>query len=277
MSFITEIAPFAQRIQMEYDILTSLIIAQAIHESNWGKSGLAVKGKNLFGIKGSYNGQSVTMRSAEYDRNGNKYYIDAIFRKYPTWYESLLDLANLYKNGVSWDRNKYNKIIGETDYKKAAKAVQAAGYASDPNYATKIINIIESNKLFQYDEGGKKPPQPSKDEKYTVNNSLGGYLTAADAKLRKNKKSTVKPDTYYVYNKSDGMINVTKVKGFPGSWINPSDNKKKKTNYKYHTVVKGDTVSALALKYGTTQAKIKKWNKLNSEYTIYVGQKLRVG
>ena len=99
MSFISEIVPHAQRIHREYNILASIVIAQAIHESNWGKSGLATKGKNLFGIKGTYNGQSVTMRTWEV-YNGKSVYVDAAFMKYPSWYGSLQDLANLYRNGV---------------------------------------------------------------------------------------------------------------------------------------------------------------------------------
>lgn len=59
---------------------------------------------------------------------------------------------------------------------------------------------------------------------YKVNKTVPGYLTASDAKHRKNKKTTVKPGTYQVYNISDGMINVTTKKGIPGSWINPLEN-----------------------------------------------------
>ncbi|KEF40387.1 muramidase (flagellum-specific) [Schinkia azotoformans MEV2011] len=150
MNFIDEITPHAKRIAKEFNLLASLIIAQAIHESDWGKSGLAVKGKNLFGIKGNYKGQSVTMPTREHV-NGKDVKVNAAFRKYPSWYESLYDLANLYKNGVSWDRSKYKKVIGETDYKKACAAVQTAGYATDPNYATKLIKMIESNNLTKYD------------------------------------------------------------------------------------------------------------------------------
>ncbi|USK71780.1 N-acetylmuramoyl-L-alanine amidase [Peribacillus asahii] len=51
---------------------------------------------------------------------------------------------------------------------------------------------------------------------------------------------------------------------------------KKASTKKYHTVVKGDTVSAIAREYDTTIAKIKSWNKLDSKYTIWIGQKLRV-
>lgn len=148
--FIKGLVPHAQKVQKNYGILASIVISQAIHESNWGKSGLATNGKNLFGIKGSYNGQFVTMRTHEYS-NGKKIWIDAKFRKYPSWYESMEDLAKLYINGVSWDRNKYKKILGEKDYSKAANAIQSAGYATDPNYASKIIKTIESNNLTQYD------------------------------------------------------------------------------------------------------------------------------
>ena len=141
LSFINEILPHAKKAGKESNILVSLILAQAIHESNWGKSGLAQKGKNLFGIKGTYNGQSVTMKTWEV-YNGKSVYVDAKYRKYPSWYESLKDLTALYENGVSWDRNKYKKVIGENNYKTAAKAVQVAGYATDPNYATKLIRTI---------------------------------------------------------------------------------------------------------------------------------------
>lgn len=151
MSFIDEILPHAQRIQKEFNILASIILAQAILESNWGKSGLALNGKNLFGVKGSYLGESVKMRTAEYNAKKERYYVDTAFRKYPSWYDSLYDLALLYQNGVSWDRNKYRKIIGEKDYKMVAQFIQEAGYATDPDYASKLIKIIERNDLTRYD------------------------------------------------------------------------------------------------------------------------------
>jgi flagellum-specific peptidoglycan hydrolase FlgJ len=156
-NFIQEIAPFAQRIQEKYRILASLVIAQACLESNFGRSGLAQKGKNLFGIKGSYNGQSVTMRTHEYVK-GKKVWVDAAFRKYSSWYESLEDLAKLYINGVSWDKNKYRPIIGETNYVMACKKVQECGYCTDPNYASKLISIIEKYDLTKYDKVGNKKP-----------------------------------------------------------------------------------------------------------------------
>ena len=151
-SFINQIAPHAKRIQHNYQILASIIIAQAILESNWGKSGLAINAYNLFGIKGSFNGQSVTMQTAEYNRDGERSSITAKFKKYPSWYESFEDLAKLYTNGVSWDRNKYKKIIGEKDYMKVARELQSSGYATDPKYADKLISLIKRYELTKYDQ-----------------------------------------------------------------------------------------------------------------------------
>ena len=66
----------------------------------------------------------------------------------------------------------------------------------------------------------------SNSETYKLVTSCKAYNTAADAKNRKNATATYGAGTYYVYNKADGMINVTQKKGTPGGWINPADNKK---------------------------------------------------
>lgn len=67
----------------------------------------------------------------------------------------------------------------------------------------------------------------SKGAKYRVIDSIPGYVSAVNAKSKTNKKTTVKAGTYYVYNTSTGMINITTDKTLktPGSWINPDDNK----------------------------------------------------
>jgi LysM repeat protein len=261
--FIDEIAPHARRIQKEEGILASLIIAQAIHESNWGKSGLATKGKNLFGIKGSYNGQSITMPTREV-YNGKSVMINAAFRKYPSWYESLKDLANLYKNGVSWDRSKYSSIIGEKNYVTACRKVQEAGYATDPLYSTKLINTIQSNNLTRFDSGvtasapvAKPKPTPSYDI-YTVKSGdnltkiANKYNTTVDALVRDNN----------IKNKN--LIKVGQKLKVPS------------TKGTYVTVKSGDTVSGLAVKYKTSVQNIKNLNKLPDVNKIYAGQKLRV-
>lgn len=66
------------------------------------------------------------MWTTEYDKNGNATRVKAKFRKYPSWYESLQDLAKLYVNGTSWDPDHYKAVVGEKDYKKATAALVKA-------------------------------------------------------------------------------------------------------------------------------------------------------
>ncbi|MEC1650088.1 phage tail protein [Bacillus vallismortis] len=157
--FIKQIAADAQRVYKNHQILASLIIAQGCLESAWGTSGLATKGHNLFGMKGEYKGQYVTMMTWEVI-NGENVQVPAKFRKYPSWKESIDDLANLYLNGVSWDKNHYRAVVGETDYQKATAALVKAGYATDPNYATKLNSIIFTYKLTKYDTTEGLPDNP---------------------------------------------------------------------------------------------------------------------
>lgn len=274
MSFISEIVPHAKRIQSQYHILASLMIAQAILESNWGKSRLAAEGKNLFGVKGIYKGQSVTMKTWEVVK-GKSVQVDAEFRKYPSWYESFEDLAKLYTNGVSWDRNKYKAIIGETGCERAAKAVQAAGYATDPAYAEKLIRIISQNNLTVHDAISSSAGAVRQIQQFHLKRTVPGYYTAADAKASISPRGEVKAGIYHIYHESKGMINVTVNEEIPGSWINPADHVNA-SEERHHTVVKGDTVFQLAVKYQTTMDNIRLWNNLQDINKIYIGQILRV-
>ncbi|WP_368346660.1 glucosaminidase domain-containing protein [Peptostreptococcus anaerobius] len=135
-------------------ILPSVTIAQACLESGWGTSELATKANNLFGIKAKHDwkGESYTVRTAEYDKNNKKFYIDAAFRKYRNWQTSLVDHAKFFHEG--WREGYYTShgVIGQTDYKKACRGLQSAGYATSQAYAGQLIGLIEMYKLDKYDE-----------------------------------------------------------------------------------------------------------------------------
>ncbi|MFZ1393969.1 MAG: glucosaminidase domain-containing protein, partial [Trichococcus flocculiformis] len=106
--FLNQIIPSATIIAAKNDLYASVMMAQSILESGWGTSALAsAPNYNLFGIKGNYNGESVNMGTLE-DSGGQNYYpINAEFRKYPSYAESLQDYANLLANGTSWNPNYY--------------------------------------------------------------------------------------------------------------------------------------------------------------------------
>ncbi|MBW4080869.1 glycoside hydrolase family 73 protein [Paenibacillus sp. S150] len=148
--FIAKIVPFAVADMKQSNIAASLTIAQAALESGWGSSGLTVRANNLFGIKGRGPAGSITIQTTEY-QNGKAVQVSAAFRAYNNWGESVADHSELIREGVSWNRNLYSKVIGAGGA-AAAREIAAAGYATDPNYAAKLIQIMNTYNLFQYDE-----------------------------------------------------------------------------------------------------------------------------
>lgn len=143
-TFFNKIKAGAYHSWKKYKILPSVVAAQAALESGWGESELTKQANNLFGIKGAYNGQSVTMPTAE--NIGGWITVNAQFRKYPSWSASVSDHGELVGKAP-----RYKAAVGETNYSKSITAIWAGGYATDPAYPQKIIATIESNNLQAWD------------------------------------------------------------------------------------------------------------------------------
>lgn len=156
--FLKKIADDAQEIGQKEGIYASVMMAQAILESGSGNSLLSSEpNHNLFGIKGSYKGSSVTFNTLEQDSSGQSYQIRAQFRKYPSYKESLEDYADLIKNGLTGNPDFYKPTWkSETkDYKEATKYLEGR-YATDRQYSQKLNAIIEAYDLTKYDEPKKE-------------------------------------------------------------------------------------------------------------------------
>lgn len=149
--FIQTIAPFAIELNDAYGVLPSITIGQAVLESNFGQSQLASKYNNLFGVKAYGDQRKISLSTQEYV-NEEWITIEGDFVIYDSWEESMIAHSKLFVNGVTWDSNLYQKVLESNDYKTAAQEVQNAGYATDPTYADKLINIIEQYKLYKYDK-----------------------------------------------------------------------------------------------------------------------------
>jgi hypothetical protein len=143
--FLTKIKPLVIEDMRETGILSSLTAAQAAVESAWGNSGLTQKANNLFGIKGDYNGQYVTMPTKEFV-NGQYITVNAKFRKYPSWAESIADHSALFNRA-----SRYTNLRGLTDYKLACKYVKDDGYATSPTYTQSLLKVIETYRLYTWD------------------------------------------------------------------------------------------------------------------------------
>lgn len=147
--FIAKIAPAAVADMKKTRVPASLTIAQAILESNWGKSGLTQKANNLFGIKGTGTAGHVTMPTREFSA-GKWITIDSNFRAYNSWAESIADHSKLILNGTRDKPTRYHGVLG-ADYKSACYAIWKGGYATDPDYPGKLVSLIERYELHQYD------------------------------------------------------------------------------------------------------------------------------
>ena len=125
----------------KYGIPASIILAQACLESADGNSRLATKANNHFGIKCGNNWKGKTISH----KDGSK---KECFRRYNRVEDSYRDHSEFLRKGI-----RYQSLfdLRKDDYKAWAHGLKAAGYATDPKYARLLIEIIEENKLYEYD------------------------------------------------------------------------------------------------------------------------------
>jgi len=145
--FIAAIGPAARASMSKTKIPASFTIAEAALESGWGKSQLAAQAFNLFGVKAdsSWTGAVLAMPTREFLR-GQWVMVPARWRKYSGWQGCLDDHAAFLLTN-----KRYKAAFAFASGEPFARAVAAAGYATDPQYAQKIISVIRSHDLAQFD------------------------------------------------------------------------------------------------------------------------------
>lgn len=150
--FIADLLPAARTCHRQTGIPASFTIAQAALESAWGASKLAKRGCNLFGVKAdrAWKGPAIYMDTAEVI-NGQRMMVPAAWRCYDGWLPCLIDRAEFFKRNP-----RYAACWRETTGEGWARAVAAAGYATDPDYAAKIISVIRAHNLARYDAPADK-------------------------------------------------------------------------------------------------------------------------
>jgi len=257
--FIEEIGRLAKEDMKKSKILASLTIAQAILESNWGRSALAqAPNFNLFGIKGDYRGSYCTFNTQEYI-NGQWCTVQASFRKYPSWAESLADHSALFNR---WDR--YANLRGNYNYRDVCNKVREDGYATDPSYSSKLINIIEQYNLTRFDtETSNTVVNNYVDVDTDVYEVIVGDTLSAIA----NRFNT----TVEYLRDLNNIADVNKI--YVGQILKVKNNVQ--TNETY-TVQAGDTLNAIANRYGTNAEYLAEINNISDKNLIYVGQVLKL-
>ena len=184
IEFINEIKDYAMELSYENDLYASLMIAQAVLESGRGQSTLSKNDYNIFGIKGSYNGEYERYWTWEDDGKGNTYEIKAKFRKYPSFKESLEDYTLLLRNGLDFDHEFYSGTWkSRTEDNLDAAAFLQGRYATDTHYFEKLSGIIEDYNLGQYDVSLEDYYQINEIEANKSENDIKGTLLISNLNI----------------------------------------------------------------------------------------------
>lgn len=265
-SYIKKYRELAVEEMKKYHIPASITLAQGLLESGAGKSELARKSNNHFGIKcgGDWRGKTV---SHDDDARGE------CFRAYKHPKDSYEDHSRFLVG-----RPRYASLfkLKITDYKGWARGLKKAGYATNPSYADQLIGIIELYELYKYDEKNylkwlKKNPNPH--QTYIANDLLYIVVRAGDSwksisqefdisqkKLRKYN------DLYKGYALQVGDILYLEQK-----------NKRADEDHIVHVLRAGESMYSIAQKYGIRLKNLYKLNKMHEDDpTPEVGTILRL-
>lgn len=286
--------------QEKYGIPASITLAQGILESNNGNGRLAVEANNHFGIKCK---KGWTGPSISHDDDA----VGECFRKYHSAEESFEDHANYIDT-----QPRYDSLFrhSETDYVAWARGLKAAGYATDPQYAEKLIRIIEENRLYLYDRGGDAfdervaeveqveqevrrdvpTEQPANVEVVDIDN----YTVAVNphhgyAVQTVNGVEYVEPKAGDTYEKIAALFDVPVKKLYKfndvavGATLGEGERvflQRKQVRYAgadlYHTASEGETLRGVAQRYGVRVAKLASLNRLPSDATLHAAQHIKL-
>lgn len=301
--FIAQIAPYAQSVANANDLYASVMIAQAILESAWGQSALAqAPNYNLFGIKGSYNGQTVYMNTLEF-LNGQWVTKNDAFRRYPSFSESFMDNARTLRN-VSFQSGVYYYAgawkSNTTSYRDAT-AWLTGRYATAPNYATSLNRLIETYNLTQYDTSSNGNPSTVVGDEITTettNNTTNSNVSGSTYTVKAGDSlwaishqfgisvaqlkawNYLTSDMIYVGQKlsiQTGTDNTTVTTNTTTNTTNNSSTSSvvSESSTQTYTVKSGDSVWRIANQFGISMDTLRSLNNINNNF-IYPGQVLKV-
>ncbi|MBQ8224100.1 MAG: glucosaminidase domain-containing protein [Bacteroides sp.] len=275
-AYIKQYAPLAVEQMKQHRIPASITLAQGLLESGAGRSTLARKSNNHFGIKC---GSGWKGKSVRYDDDAR----NECFRAYRHPKDSYEDHSLFLTRG---SRYAFLFKLKITDYKGWARGLKKAGYATDPSYANRLITIIEDYDLYKYDSQGmskraarqwakelKKKPWLVNPHQVYIANDLA-YIVARDGDTFRHlggefdiswKKLVKYNDLHKEYTLEAGDIIYLKEKS-----------KKAAKPYTRYIVKDGDSMHSISQKYGIRLKNLYKMNKKDVEYVPEVGDVLRL-
>lgn len=249
-----------------YHIPASITLAQGLLESGAGRSTLARKSNNHFGIKCGSRWEGRTVRHDDDARN-------ECFRAYKHPRDSYEDHSKFLRTGARYAFLFRLKI---TDYKGWARGLKKAGYATDPRYADRLIDIIELYDLDKYDrKGGLKWAEefPDPHQPYLANELLYIVARRGDTFESLSKEMGISKKKIRKYNE------LPKDYKFQGGEIVYLEKKRSRATKDHicYTVRPGDSMYSISQKFGIRLSRLYKMNNMKPESPApKVGEILRL-
>jgi LysM repeat protein len=286
--YIKQYSNLAVQHEKKYNIPASIILAQAILESGAGQGDLAIKANNHFGIKCHIDWKG--KRTYHNDDRKNE-----CFRVYNSVSESYDDHSNFLVKHV-----RYSRLfkLRKNDYRGWAKGLKDCGYATDPEYANKLINMIETYQLYKYDQGGRSGKK-TVIETTTISKAQNPSNPSNPSKSFTEKLSRDIYRThgliYVIAQSGDSFDKIAGDLGFnPKKLIEYNEvptgalpqegdivyleKKKGKADkpYYYHQIQTGESMHRISQYYGIQVGQLYKMNKKEADYVPTEGDMLKL-
>ena len=275
--YIDQYKDLAIEEMLRYNIPASITLAQGIFESGAGRSELSVKGNNHFGIKC----HGWAGRSVYHDDDAR----NECFRAYDNVLQSYEDHSKFLRYNV-----RYNSLftLQRTDYRGWAQGLKACGYATNPRYADKLIELIELYKLYELDKATSYDKFMAK---------RGGYDKPVSQGMSLHPIKIYNKNYYIIARAGDTFkgigeeidISYRKIAKYNerdkhdvlhAGEIIYLKKKQKKADKVYknrpHIVKAGESMYSIAQRYGIRLKSLYKKNHLSPDYQARVGDTLRV-
>ena len=277
----------------EHGIPASITLAQGILESGAGKSKLATKANNHFGIKCHKDWAGKTYRMDDDKKN-------ECFRKYKSADQSFEDHSKFL---TTRDRYAFLFEYKVTDYKKWAHGLKKAGYATNPKYAQLLIKVIEDNNLDRFDKIKNYKDLIDDEAQIAATETKPKYPEFLDETAEDFHPVSISVTNRVIYEtngiqyilalQQDSWKVIAEEFGFYTKQIldfnsankktelNPGDRvyiekKNKKAEVLYHIVQQSETLQSISQKYAVRTKSIKKRNKIKRNEDLIAGQRLKL-
>ncbi len=257
---------------LRYHIPASITLAQGVLESGAGYSELTRKSNNHFGIKC----HGWTGRTSYHDDDAR----NECFRAYDSAYDSYEDHSKFLSSS-----KRYQPLFSlkTTDYKGWAKGLKACGYATNPNYAQQLINVIQLYRLYEYDTAKNYSKFMEREAHF------GHVMQHVVQEFNKNYYVVVKKGDTFQSIASDVNMSYKKLASYnelysdavleEGTrvWLKKKRrNAPKEYRHRPHKVVAGESLYDISQQYGIRIKYLYKMNQLPADYVPQVGDELRV-